>query len=585
MAEAARLGNFAAVRTLRDHDVMMNGSVKIGEDDCSVLLLAATRMRTDHELKLSEGSQYASIEMLEFLVHCGADENLDWLFRNGLDLSGQSICNIMMRVLHEHGSLDILQFLTQSEIPIFSPDEPLNDHRSFTTNTHPLSFFILLSPTDEFIHQVLETNIDVNGIGRLCHTETPIQAATRRGNLRRLKELVSRGVLLNDSKHGYTPLQIACGAEMDYADNSTPAQLDIAMYLLENGADPNEIARNENDSYQKERYNSPALEIAMLSPAPSIRLIQLLLDFGANVNADTGTDSFILNAALTQTHFSGPEKRRVVEMLIDKGADINPRRRADRTLGPSALEAVCENGGHDCIGFVQLLLDRGAKLHPSSGSDYRCALQIACYKNNFDVVKLLLDRGMDPNNSGVGYAACSTQDIDLLKLLLDRGMNPNTDSMSGGPLTKAASNGDLPMALLLLASGAKVPVGTSSQNCLLIAAVENKRLDMVALLLQFETREEILARAISTAQWKCHVAIVSYIEKHKEGIASRALHGQVEELGADQLDGQSFGLPSAVTFGDTGVGVTMKARAEDEIEGMDLRGPQLDSPSAPSPIW
>lgn len=518
MAEAARQDNFEAVVLLLRNGTDINGVVRTEQYDCSVLLLAATWMRVDNELGLLQGHRNlsASIDMLRFLMQQGADVNtchpilrsnsdrrslnciykdsLQWLIDHGLDLTGESVCNIMMRRLGGSGSLGILQFLIHRNIPIFSPDEPLVDHKNFTTRMHPLSFFILLVPDLEFIYQVLETGIDVNGTGQNVKTDTPLGAAAQIDNLTLVKELICRGALVNDTECGskYTPLQLACGA-LDCRNDSfdeglCPARFDVASYLLEKGADPNATGSKRGET---------PLRLALMSPNPNIQLIELLLESRADVNELTWGHRSILQVALSETSHLGMHKQHVVEMLIDNGAEVNARWTGDpERLSASAIEETCRLDNPDCINLVELLLDRGAELNPPIDYIGSTVLDIACICRNIDLIKLLLDRGMDPNPK-MSYRC--------------------------GPLAVAAAKGDLVIAILLLAAGAKVSVGSGFcvECCFweccplpLVAAAMNGRLDMVALLLDLETREDVFERAISSARENGYLAIASYIQHH-----------------------------------------------------------------------
>ena len=678
MAEAARLGNFAAVSTLHSCGVDINGTVQIQEEECSVLLLAATNLYHDNELRLLQNNKLSSTEMLEFLIQYGAnidsccpimrstiyrkygllsDATLRWLIEQGLDLTGLSICGIMTRLLTSGVSLSTLQFLIYRNLPIFAANEPLKDYRNFTTYTHPLSLFISLNPGPKFIDRVLETEIDVNGTRR-HKKETPLQAATKQQDLELVKKLISRGAAVNDTNiYAYTPLQIAC-SQPDFLQS---VRFDLARCLLENGADPNNV-----------HYGRTVLSLAMLLPDPSIQLIELLLEYKANI------PSSILHEVLTKSHFSGPDKRRVIEMLINKGADVSaicwedhseklykeymkhkrdifrtdkdrflPRfilhellvqshflgpckrrvielfiskgarinarwmvtsnegpspesgcadfvkmkerhyelRGNDCKLGPSALEVTCSFNGPDCTDIVRLLLDQGADPNPPNGYNGPNALEIACaVKNidllellldrgislnvynckyilgrgpNTDILKLLLDRGLDLNKSNALSIACKNRNFSLIKFLLDRGMNPNPrDWESRGPLAVAAWNGDFTTAVLLLAAGAKVSVGGYDEYRIespLVAATYKGRLDMVALLLDGETREEVFEKAASEARELGYPAIESLIQEHVKKRESRTSQVQTEELSGHQSSNQNLGMSSAAPFADTDV--------------------------------
>jgi ankyrin repeat protein len=488
------------VSLLQSYGVDINGTVRVEKVDCSILLLAATSMEVDNELGLLRTCESDNTEMLGFLLRAGADidtcrpvlrslhqqfhhcideDQLRWLIDNGLDLTGESICGIMVRRLPLGGSLGVLKSLVRRNVPIFSPGEPTKDYRKFT-DLHPLSLFISLKPGQEFISEVLETGIDVNGTGRDVETNTPLRAAVKMKDLRLVKELVSRGALINDveCRSKYTPLQLACGPSTSFIYR--PVNFDMAKYLLERGADPNATSGSVHET---------PLRLALLSRDSDIQLIELLLEYGADVNQMAwgsiyDQTRFILHAALTEAHGLGAHKQRVVEMLIGRGANVNARGSSDGVSGPSALEMTCIHNGPDCVDFVRLLLDRGAELTPPT--DY--------YKEN------------------ALYAACKNQNMDLIKLLLNQGMDPNQGNWGSLPLAVTASNGDLVVAVLLLAAGAKVSIG-DEYTAPLIATAKNGRLDMVALLLNFETREEVHKYAIDKAREENHFGIMLYIDR------------------------------------------------------------------------
>ena len=77
-------------------------------------------------------------------------------------------------------------------------------------------------------------------------------------------------------------------------------------------------------------------------------MVQLLLNKGANVNAQGGKFGNALQAASYEGH------KEVVQLLLDKGADVNAQ--GGDEYG-SALQAASSKG-HDEV--VQLLRDRGA---------------------------------------------------------------------------------------------------------------------------------------------------------------------------------------------------------------------------------
>ena len=294
--------------------------------------------------------------------------------------------------------------------------------------------------------------------------------------------------------------------------------------------------------------------------------------------------------------FPGPEKLRIIQLLIDNGARVNARawyehgwndnrcRNSPAKVGPSVVEVACKYI-HDCIPLIILFLKYGAELDPPSGYICSTALEIACDREDIDLVnfllhagatptyrspcihrslsmyilepmlekgldinawntrtvtcnselvKLLLQRGHNINHVNLLKIACSKRDMDLIKLLLEQGTDPNpTDIRSSGPLAKVARLGDIGTALLLLEAGARVSVGDAARcgrACPLIAAAREGRLDMVALLLASETRVIVWWRASLTAGRRKYLAIVSYIQQYVNNKAPPYLRAQFREL-------------------------------------------------------
>ncbi|KAI9680459.1 MAG: hypothetical protein M1822_007217 [Bathelium mastoideum] len=573
MVEAVQQRKVAAIPLLKSIGIDINGTLKFKDCDCSVLLLAAMKSKIDNEPGLLQKWWPASTEMLEFLVSQGADIRscyptlesffnreffdlidmscLAWFVCKGFDLPGDSICDILIRRLKGCRSLPLLQALLRRNVPVFSADERLEDHRKFTTNIHPLSFFILLKPGLDFIYRVLGSGIDVNGTGRDVLTETPLLAAANTGDQGLVLELIARGASTNEFECKKL-LQLACGYQNHR--HCCPPHFELARYALENGSDPNSFAEEEGGT--ENNCGHIPLEMALLSPHADAQLIELLVNRGADVNAlirvdclvsDYDREGSILSLALVEAHGLGADKQRVVEMFIERGARINARWMRGRSASESALEVVCEYGGPDRVDLIRLLLNRGAK--PS-----QLALEAACgyylrfgeydEDNDFDEpghncdgpgcvdsVKLLLDRGfeLNPPMEFVGSVClgivCKAGNLDLAKLLLDRGMDPNPkNSRSGGPLMVAAKRGDLAMAILLLAAGAKVlkRYEPPSKNPL-VAAAKYGRLDMVALLVGvvgFEARQETFESAISAAREGGFLSIASYVQRYADGSSS-----------------------------------------------------------------
>ena len=118
------------------------------------------------------------------------------------------------------------------------------------------------------------------------------------------------------------------------------------------------------------------------------------------------------------------------------------------------------------------------------GKDYSPAEFISCAnKGDVTAVKLFLDAGMSPNARMTGgdgkemcalFAGCLGKDEAVVKVLVERGANPNDLSLDGqAPLWAAIVNTNLNMVRLLVDKGAKLdgldpeseftPLGTAAQ--------------------------------------------------------------------------------------------------------------------------
>ncbi|KAM0265401.1 hypothetical protein ACHAQJ_000243 [Trichoderma viride] len=240
----------------------------------------------------------------------------------------------------------------------------------------------------------------------------------------------------------------------------------MAKLLLQNGA-----AVNVN--LQAGQF---ANALQMASSEGRIEMVQLLLDHGAEVNAQGGYHGTALNAVCDS--FSGTDPIHVVRLLLEHGADVN----AEGDEFGTALQAACVRNP----GIVQLLLEHGADVNARSGI-FGTALQAACVFNP-GIVQLLLDRGADINAKGGEFgtalqAASCYCSRDLVQLLLDRGADINAKGGEFGTALQAASyycNRNL--AQLLLDRGAKVNANGGKFGTALQAALSFFDRDLVQLL-------------------------------------------------------------------------------------------------------
>jgi ankyrin repeat protein len=192
------------------------------------------------------------------------------------------------------------------------------------------------------------------------------------------------------------------------------------------------------------------------------KILQMLVDRGADVNAQGGYYGSVLRAASAQGH------EKVVQMLLDAGADVNAQ---DEHYG-SALRAASAQG-HDKI--VQMLLDRGADVNVE-GRHYGSALRAASAQGHDKIVQMLLDRGADVNVEGGHYgsalqAASARGHEKVVQMLLDRGADVNAqDGYYGSVLRAASAQGHDKIVQMLLDRGADVNAQSGDHGSALQAA-------------------------------------------------------------------------------------------------------------------
>jgi len=269
---------------------------------------------------------------------------------------------------------------------------------------------------------------------------TPLLEASRTGDTPIIAELLKAGADVRKSNHpeGETPLMAA----------SRTGNLSAVELLLKAGSDPNAV-----DTYQKQTA------LMWASEEGQVDVVNALLAAGANPNA----------------------KAHVSELTTRKNAD-------HATGGFTALMFAVRNG-HENV--VRALAKGEADLKATNG-DGVTATAIAIENDRFDLARTLLDLGADPNDGALFFAVAmhdATTDmrahdgsrlraehpnqltaLDLVKLLLERGADPNKPfvgqihntslccdpEQNSSPFFRAAIASDVEVLKLMIKHGAQV---------------------------------------------------------------------------------------------------------------------------------
>ncbi|XP_055640730.1 ankyrin-2-like isoform X2 [Toxorhynchites rutilus septentrionalis] len=213
--------------------------------------------------------------------------------------------------------------------------------------------------------------------------------------------------------------------------------------------------------------------------------LRILLACGAKVNEQVTQGLRPLHYAVWQNNEAA------VNLLLVRSADID----AIDEVGYSALHLAAEHGYYE---LAKILLDGGCKVdyrQPTDDPYPRTTLcdeplRLALRNRHYDVARLLLERGADPNKRYFfGSEINLATDVDSLELLLTFGANTEARDRSGiTPLMRAVrTNGNMDSVLLLLQYGADVNAMTDARNdyrTVLHYAVLSGNASLVTLLIK-----------------------------------------------------------------------------------------------------
>jgi serine/threonine-protein phosphatase 6 regulatory ankyrin repeat subunit B len=396
---------------------------------------------------LQEAASKGQVEIVKYLLSRGVDVNAD-AGRNG---------KTVLEAAASTGIWDLVELILEH---------------------HPTDLYAAVVASinaghDKVTMALIYQGIDLDG----PNGETPLQAASRRGNAELVRTLVGMSADVNAAPEGYygmTALQRAA-----YYGN-----LEVVRFLVEKGA----------------KINAPPATLGgmtALQAAASggnLQVVQFLLQHGADINSDIAEEegqSILLAAVKT-------EDMELIQFLIDEGADVNAE--SAWCCGHTALEAAVDSGN---IELVRLLLDHKADPNAHDAVPLITAAPTASY----DMMKLLLDYGADVNKADaggmtvIGHVVDERQyDFDIIELLLKHGAS-RTDA-----LPAAARSGDIDLAEFLLDSEVDINATPRLGYSALAEAARAGDLDLVRLFLGYGANDR--SGALYAAVEASHLALV-----------------------------------------------------------------------------
>ncbi|GFO40276.1 ankyrin-3 [Plakobranchus ocellatus] len=215
--------------------------------------------------------------------------------------------------------------------------------------------------------------------------------------------------------------------------------------------------------------------------------VQILINRGADVNArHNGAKVALVVALECGKRF---DLFKMVTLLIESGANVN------RCLHDKSPLVCAISKGHKIIRY---LLEKGADANEVGDEMGNTPLMAAIVQRSnlrnvyypFDVVKLLLDFGADPNKvnfkgDNALHLAVAQQTLDVVSKLLEAGADPNIVNAQGNnALHLAVAEQKLEVVSKLLEAGADSNKVNRQGDIALHLAVTEQTLDVVSKLLE-----------------------------------------------------------------------------------------------------
>lgn len=310
------------------------------------------------------------------------------------------------------------------------------------------------------------------------------------------------GINTNDSL-GFSPIHYAAfGGLTAIVKQLIDKGVDINQGITQASGQLNDVSLSLHDSIR----NAPPLFFACVSN--NLETVNMLLDNNADINKPSISGLTPLMAAVIQGHHE------LVKLLISRGAklDSNIHILKDTEYQKKEIQSLTalEHFGaiylpdYDGVNVTMLaakqnqpkivleLLKNGADIKYSNTSGMN--LLHICVMNgilNQDILNYKPDvnslvkfsSGSDQLISPL-WIACYKNDIETVRLLLQNGANPNIKNENElSPLVKAVTDGSIELVKLLVNNGADVKIKSEGQT-LLDIAIQNGRSHLVEFLFQ-----------------------------------------------------------------------------------------------------
>jgi cytohesin len=290
--------------------------------------------------------------------------------------------------------------------------------------------------------------------------QSSLHYAAQSGYTEVAQALIDRGAIVNSKDNeGRTPLHVA-------AESGHAPMIDL---LVTQGA----------QVHSKDKNGRVALHYTVLGSTNDIFLgskseaTLMLLSRGSKVDARDKKNWTPLYLACVN------DLPRMVELLVNKGANVNPK------TGPSPLVGAVTDG-HTHV--VRVLLEKKVLVHGPPGAA-TTPLHLAAERGYPDIVRLLLEKKATPNRKDSRgktplYYAIYNDRFHVIQELTDKGVNVDQKVPEGTLLHLAAERGHVGAASALIRKGAKLELQNAKGKRPLDVAINNRNRKVADLLVQ-----------------------------------------------------------------------------------------------------
>ena len=436
----------------------------------------------------------------QLLVECGADVNAQDNYKaTPLHLAPYFLDLKLVRMLVDHGA-NVHAEDNQGWTPLYRVLRSRGHHDDEDL------FGVAL--------QLMDNGADVNAPHG--NHETLLHLACYHLELELARMLLDLGACVNAEDHySQTPLHVVSGGRR-FADKGRSG---VAQLLMEHGVDVNARHKNHESLFHLASYS---LEL---------ELERMLVDRGANVNAEDNHSQTTLHRVSGGKIFADEDRSGLAQLLMERGADVN------------AQNGGCDTPLHLAFNYpdlklVRILVDRGANVNATNlqgQTPLHRMLRNENYSNEdrFSLAQLLISHGTDVNaqddrgQTALHLAPCFW-DLNLVRMLVARGANVNVED----------NHGETP---LLRVSGAEV---FPNEDCFRVAQLLLECGADVDRRLRGENHETLLHRASYFLELKLVRMLVDYGANvnAEDNLGRTPLHRVSEDSSSYKSDMDRFGV-------------------------------------------